>query len=99
MVSVEEIVRDNFVVAAANRAATAGPAWPVPIMIASKCFLVVVKPGPRCGFWRSGGEHEVGTGVMVGHRVPLLCLLYFERALIDEAQSRHPHPAPSVNRM
>src|SRR5579863_5385700 len=32
--------------ARANRAARGGPAWPVPIMIASKCFIVVLNVPP-----------------------------------------------------
>src|SRR5580692_12460936 len=35
--------------APANRAARDGPAWPVPMMIASKCFVVVVSVFPLCG--------------------------------------------------
>src|SRR5271165_7029949 len=35
--------------APANRAASDGPAWPVPMMIASKCFVVLVNARPLRG--------------------------------------------------
>src|SRR5215467_7847156 len=35
--------------AAAKRAARDGPAWPVPMMMASKCFMRPLRLGPRLG--------------------------------------------------
>jgi hypothetical protein len=55
--------------AAANRAASDGPAWPVPIMSASKCFIIVVGVPPlygSCCLWLPSSGLAVQTRDNVG---------------------------------